>query len=371
MKIIFITREGYRLPGARIRCYNFARELAKYGIDTQVLSFSDTLGAKDGEKESQLGLIEKIKFNQKAFGLLLNDKNVVFYIQRFNYHSFAPYLAHILNQNKFILDLDDWEMRQNPRYYFGIYPSSKAHYFTRLLAKKSIFCTAASRFLEKFLLQFNKDVHYVPSGVDTELFRPSAGHLPEDRMVFSWIGTLHKKEYIENIDFALDCFSALRKRYTNIYFDIAGEGIYVNDAEEIINKYNDTHICLRDWMNPEAVPAYLADIHIGLMPVARETNFNQAKSPTKLFEYMAMAKPTVSSNIGEPKYIIRDGDNGLLAGAKEEFTGKMERLILDPVLRKRLGENARKTVEENYSLDVLGKRLHQILIQRKYKLHSA
>jgi len=56
MRIIFITREGYNLPGARIRCYNFTKELAKYGINTEVLSFSDTLWAKDGERESRMGL---------------------------------------------------------------------------------------------------------------------------------------------------------------------------------------------------------------------------------------------------------------------------------------------------------------------------
>ncbi|MDD5154969.1 MAG: glycosyltransferase family 4 protein [Candidatus Omnitrophica bacterium] len=361
MKIIFITREGYRLPGARIRCYNFSRELKKCGMDAEVLSFSDTLGAKDGEEESCLSLGEKIKLNHRAFRLLLNDKKAVFYIQRFNYHSFAPYLAHILNKNRFILDLDDWEMRQNPRYYLGIYPSSKAHYLTGIFAKRSIFCIAASRFLERFLLQFNKKVHYIPSGVDTDLFSPPVKDPPEDRIIFSWIGTLHKREYIENIDFAASCFSVLRKKYENIYFDIAGDGIYVNDAKRTVNKYNDAHIVLRGWMSYEAVPAYLAGVHIGLMPVARQTNFNQAKSPTKLFEYMAMARPTVSSNIGETAHIIRDDENGLLAGTKEEFSGKMERLVNDVLLRNRLGNNARKTIEKSYSLDVLGKRLHDIL----------
>ncbi len=361
MKLIFITREGYRLPGARIRCYNFSRQLSSYGIETEVLSFSDTLGAQDGEKESQLSLSEKIKFNYRTLRLLLKDKKAIFYIQRFNYHSFAPYLAQILNRNRFILDLDDWEMRQNPRYYFGFYPSSKAHYLTRIFAKRSIFCIAASRFLERFLLQFNKNVYYVPSGVDTELFRPSVDSPAEDRVVFSWIGTLHKKEYIDNIDFALACFSRLRKKYTNIYFDIVGDGIYIKDVKKVINRYDDAHISLKGWMQPGLIPGYLAGIHIGIMPVAEKTNFNQAKSPTKLFEYMAMAKPTVSSNIGEPPHIIREGYDGLLASTQEEFSEKMESLINDPVLRLRLGNNASKSVEQFYSLEVLGRRLYEAL----------
>ena len=153
MKIIFITREGYSLPGARIRCYNFSRELSKYGIETQVLSFSDDLGAKDGAGESELNVKDKIKFNVEAFKKLLKEKEALFCVQRLNYHSFAPYLAYLFhrNKNRIILDLDDWEMREDPKYHFGFYPSSKAHFLTRLISKKSIFCIAASKYLEDFL----------------------------------------------------------------------------------------------------------------------------------------------------------------------------------------------------------------------------
>ena len=51
MRIIFITREGYNLSGARIRYYNFARALRIHGIITEVFSFADNLGAKCREKE--------------------------------------------------------------------------------------------------------------------------------------------------------------------------------------------------------------------------------------------------------------------------------------------------------------------------------
>lgn len=361
MKIIFITREGYRLPGARIRCYNFAREIAKYGIDVEVLSFSDTLGAKDGEEESQMGLKERIIYNWKVFKKLIKDKESILYIQRFNYHSFAPYLVHLFNKNRIILDLDDWEIREDPKYYFGFYPSSKAHYLIRQIAKRSIFCIAASRFLEGFISEFNKKVYYIPSGVDTELFKPSLNGLSDKEIVFSWIGTFHKKEYIENIKFALDYFSILRKEYNYIYFDIVGGGIYQKALIDIVNRFNDSNIRFKDWIFPDRIPEYLSTIHIGLLPVAENTKFNQAKSPTKLFEYMAMARPTVSSNIGESPHIIKDGDNGFLANTKEEFIEQMQTLIENRNLRQQIGEKARQTVEENYSLKILGERLHEIL----------
>lgn len=362
MKIIFITREGYCLPGARVRCYNFARKLGSYGLDTEVLSYADNLGAKDGAQESQINMMEKLKFNYLAFKRLSREKDTIFYLQRMNYHSFAPYIESLLSNKSIILDLDDWEMREHPKYYFGFYPTSKAHYLTGRIAKKSIFCIAASHFLEEFLSQFNAKVYYLPSGVDTQVFKPNNSVLNQERIVFAWIGTLHKREYIENLKLAVDCFRLLRAKYKHIYFEILGDGIYRSDLVRLINRCDDGHILLKSWLTPELVPAYLDTINIGLYPTARVTKFNQAKSPTKLFEYMAMAKPTISSAIGEPQHIIHDGADGFLARTKDEFIEKMERLIEDPGLRKRMGDSARECVAERYSLEVLGKRLYEIMI---------
>ncbi len=364
MKVIFITREGYQLPGARVRCYNFARQLFQRGLAAEVLSFADTLGAKDGARESQMGVREKIKYNWIAFKRLAREKDSIFCVQRFNYHSFAPYLAHLLNRNKIILDLDDWEMREDPGYYLGFYPRSKAHFFTRLIARKSVFCVAASSFLKEFLLQFNKRVYYIPSGVDTELFKPSSNGLSKEKVIFSWIGTFHRQEYIENIRFVLECFSILRKRHDGIYFDIVGDGIYRELLVRDIEKIGDPHIRLKGWIVPEKVPEYLADIHIGLLPVARETKFNLAKSPTKLFEYMSMSKPVVASRIGEAALIINDGQSGYLADNKEQFIDRMRALIEDQGLRRRIGERAREAVVREYSQDILGSQLYAMFIKR-------
>jgi len=360
MKVVFVTREGYDLAGARIRCYNFSRELSSYGIDTELLSFADTLGALDGADESRMSLLRKFKLNLRAFKLLCADKEAVFYIQRFNYHSFAPLLASLSKGNRIILDLDDWEMREDPRYYLGFYPTSKAHYFTRLLARRSVFCAAASRFLEGFLKSFNNNVLYLPSGVDTDMFKPTDS-FPErpGGFVFSWIGTLHRKEYIENLNFAIDCFTRLRQVYPGIYFDILADGIYREDLLALVRRSGDSNIRLKSWAHPDKIPGYLNTVNAGLFPSVRRNKFNLAKSPTKLFEYMSMKKPTVSSDMGEASFVIKHNDNGLLAADREGFIAAMEALVRDPALRERLGASARKTVEDEYSLKALGLKLYQ------------
>jgi len=363
MKMIFVTREGYNLSGARVRCYNFARALRQYGIDTEVFSFADNLGARYGEKEFQMSLSEKIKYNIQAFkALLKKDKGSIFFMQRLNYHILAPFLISLIRKSKVIFDCDDWNIREDPVYYFGFYPSSKMEYLTRKIAKRSDICIAASRFLQEYLEKFNPRVYYMPTAVDTDSYKPRNNKSGISKIVFSWLGTAYHKEMGENIKFILECFSLLAVKFNNIFLEICGEGRYFDEARNTLDslKYRE-RIKINGWIYPDNIPDYLSGIDIGLFPLIQDTKFNRAKSPTKLFEYMAMAKPTVSSAIGESMQIIRDGDNGFLAKTKKEFIEKMEGLIVDNDLCKKIGARARESAEKDYSLKVLGERLFEVL----------
>lgn len=362
MKVVFVTREGYKLSGARVRCYNFARALKRHGVDTEVFSFADDLGAKYGEKELEMSPKDKLCYNVKAFKRLLKkQKDSIFFMQRLNYHTLAPFLVSLLKRHRFIFDCDDWNIRENPVYYFGFFPSSKMEYFTRKIARYASTCIAASGFLKDYLQKFNHRVYYIPTGVDAEVFRPN-GYSDNSRITFSWTGTVYHEEMLENVRFVLDCFSILAEKYNNIFLNIAGEGRFFKEINGYVaNLKRKDRVILNSWISPDEIPRYLSDIDIGLLPLIHDTKFNRAKSPTKLFEYMAMAKPTVSSNIGEAARIIKDGKTGLLADTKEEFIGKMESLVNDHVLRRSMGDKARGMIERSYSTNVLGGRLYEIL----------
>jgi glycosyltransferase involved in cell wall biosynthesis len=364
MKLIFITREGYNLSGARVRCYNFAQELSKLGINTEILSFADNLGARYGEREFEMSSIEKIKYNIKAFKILLRkEKKSIFFVQRLNYHTMAPFLASLLKGNRLIFDCDDWNIRENPVYYMRIMPSSKMEFLTRQFAKYARVCIAASRFLKDYLFKFNKDIYYIPTGVDTGTFMPKNRN-NNPKITFSWIGTVYHKEMWENIQFILECFLTLSDKYDNIFLNLAGEGRYFQKINNYVNNLrHKNRIIVNGWIAPDKIPAFLSEIDIGLLPLIQETKFNKAKSPTKLFEYMAMAKPTVSSAIGESEHIVRDGQDGFLVKSRKEFIEKMKRLIDDHDLRKKMGEKARITIENHYSLKILGNQLYEILSQ--------
>ena len=362
MKVLFVTREGYGLSGARVRCYNFARELTRHGIEAGAFSFADHLGAKYGEHESEMSFFEKFRMNLRAFRMLLKEpRETLFVIQRMNYHAFAPLLVSFFKKNRVIFDCDDWNIRENPVYHFGFYPSSKMEYAVRKIAKRATACIAASVFLTDYLKKFNPRVHYLPTGVDTELFYPRPKR-DTSRVTFSWTGTAYHPEMGENLRFLLSCFSTIADQYDNVSLSLAGEGRYFEEIKkEIAGSKHEEKIGVHSWIVPDKVPEHLSQCDVGLLPLIQNTKFNCAKSPTKLFEYMSMAKPTISSDRGEASLVIRDGETGFLSRDPEEFISKMRLLIEDPGLRQRMGNKAREDVEKYYSLKVLGEKLAVIL----------
>ena len=109
------------------------------------------------------------------------------------------------------------------------------------------------------------------------------------------------------------------------------------------------------------MPEHLSGMDVGLLPLTQDTKFNKAKSPTKLFEYMSMAKPTIASDMGEAKNVLRDRQTGFLVKNKNEFVSAMCHLAEDSRSRREMGNHAREDVERHYSLDVLGKKLADVL----------
>ncbi|MBI4846210.1 MAG: glycosyltransferase [Candidatus Omnitrophica bacterium] len=360
MKVIFISRENIDMPAVRVRCFGFARFLEKAGIDTQVFSFAQSVGAKSGKEEAKMNFFEKLKYNFEAY-LRLAPEDAVLILQRCNYHSLAPLLLKFFKKKKLVLDLDDWEARENTQYYFNKLPNSKAEIAMQLIAKSSIFCIGASKFLVDYLANYNRKVVYISTAVDTDFFKPGNNIGKHNGITVSWLGTIYRKDNIENINFLMECFEEISDSSNDVSLEIAGDGLYVQDVLDLVTRKKKRNIRFKSWITPDEVPAYLDGIDIGVMPLIQDTKFNKAKSPTRLFEYMAMGKPVLASRIGEASLIINDSENGFLAGSKKEFKDKLKILIKEKKLRHDLGVCGRNTVLENYSLEKNANKLVEAL----------
>jgi hypothetical protein len=91
----------------------------------------------------------------------------------------------------------------------------------------------------------------------------------------------------------------------------------------------------------------LLRIDINLCPLA-DNVFNRCKSAIKWYEGSIWSRPeaTLAANVAPYREIV-DGESGLLYSTKEEFVQKLNLLIRDADLRKKLGHGAREWVLAN------------------------
>jgi glycosyltransferase involved in cell wall biosynthesis len=356
-ELVFVTRERKDLPGARYRAYNFSKYLNSQGIRACVFSYADNLGALSGELEKFLTLKDKVALNIRAFKFFTRLHSPIFIIQRFNYHSLAPYLYSRIKRNDFVFDLDDWEFREDISYFLGIFPKSKAEFLARIIAGDARICIAGSRFLENYLKKINSKTHYLPPGIDLELFSPP-GNKNRDGVNIAWVGTMFREEDFHNLSFL---FKIVSKMDCEFHLKIIGSGIYINEVKEEANKMAVKNISFTGWVKPESIPKLLNDIHIGVYPVAIRNKFMEAKFPIKVLEFMAKAIPVVATNFGEVTYIIESGGNGFLVDDGEGFREALYTLTTDSTLRERMGAEAREKITREYNLNCQGERLLNIL----------
>ena len=79
-------------------------------------------------------------------------------------------------------------------------------------------------------------------------------------------------------------------------------------------------------------------------------------------EAMSFAVPVVATRIGGIPEYVTDGECGLLIEpTADDLASKLERLLDDPALRARLGEQAARRVRELYTIDGMAHRYAEAL----------
>ncbi len=370
----FVGLSGYAYPHTRVRCYHFAGELAKYGYKTRVLSFHDRL-APDLPEAEMYGLPDhrRLALIVRGATRLLPYRGSLLYIQKIHYHALAPLLVSRITGRPYVLDYDDYEVRNDP-YGVPLFCGFKSPRITKLLfgtenaeeilantVQGAQFTVAASHFLFEQLRRLNERVVYIPTGVDVTLFRPRPEE-HQDHVVLLWNGVVWGEAIRDNLLFLLDVLEAVVARKQNVLLRSVGGGPFMDEVRRAAQRKRlDRFAEFRDWVSPDEMPRELASADIGLLPLAHSDSWTRGKSPTKLFEYMAAGLAVVVSGKGEAARVIEHGVDGFVADDRTSFTKGVLALVDSVAMRNQLGRAARRKAEERYSLPVLGRGLASAL----------
>ena len=110
----------------------------------------------------------------------------------------------------------------------------------------------------------------------------------------------------------------------------------------------------------ETEVACFSGIGIGLMPL-EDTAWARGKCAFKAIQYMALGVPCVVSPVGANRDLVTHGENGLLASNADEWVDALDALLSSQELARRLGAEGRRTVLGSYSLEVVSRRLVELL----------
>jgi len=358
------------MPGARVRSYRFAEILRSRGVDAGVLSMADDFGARDGEDLFLMGNMRRLHLIHRAMESLKIHKNLTIVSQRAKYPALAAYFMFREEGTPYVFDYDDWELDLENFFYINRVPLlsrlSSVKAFTERFARGASRCIAASRKLEKLLSEWNPKVYYLPTGVDTDLYCPKDDCASSDVTSFVWSGLVWGELIYRSILDVAEGLERARRRGAKIRLVLVGDGVWMPVLQSALSRlYPALDARFEGWVEPDRMPDLLARMSVGIMTLAadpRRADWMESKSPTKMFEYMAMGMPVLASRIGEPCHILEQGREGFLFDSPEDVEDASLRLAKDPELRRLMGRAAREKVMNRYSLKSLGDLLMEAVV---------
>ncbi|WGV27981.1 glycosyltransferase family 4 protein [Halotia branconii] len=215
-------------------------------------------------------------------------------------------------------------------------------------------------------------IDIIPCGTDIQRFgaierqaaRSKLKIAPETKLVF-YIGRFDPRKGIETLVRAIN-ESQLRTS-KNLQLIIGGgstpgnsDGIERDRIESIVNKLgmNDCTI-FTGRLSQEILPIYYAAADVCVVPSHYE--------PFGLVAIEAMASntPVVASDVGGLRFTVVPEETGLLAPPQDvtAFTSAIDRILLNPEWRDKLGKAGRKRVETNFSWDGVANQLSELYTQ--------
>jgi len=219
---------------------------------------------------------------------------------------------------------------------------------TKLLAIRADGLIAVSRSCADESGGFPGPIRIIPNGVGIDEFKPmpaererlraELGFTSED-IVLGYVGRLHTTK---GVPLLLDVFGQLRGENPKLRLLLAGPGPLRSAIEERAAASSGS-IRLLEPQPFDKVAALLNALDVFAF-ASRGEAFG-----ISLLEAMACGLPSVALGRWGVKELVDDGETGLLAEGRADFSDKLRRLSSDGALRERLGQAARKSVAERYS----------------------
>lgn len=380
-----LSSQGAGRWGGAVRPFLLSQALSKAGYQPEIVGFNRDAAPLKSSADvpiHSIPLHEGTSGWQATNQLLRALQGDIIYAYKLKPTSFGLALLHRLRRHKpVILDIDDWELSWHGGDDWTYRPPSAKQFLRDLLSKDGSLRNPDHPLYLKWIqnqvhradavtthnafLQEKFGGTYLPNGKDTTLFDPHKYDADacrqelglSDYRVLLFPGAPRPYKGVEDILTALDILDQ-----PDLKLVIVGGSPYDDYDSQLQKQWGHRLIQLPKAPYTE-MPKRLAAAHIVVVP-QRQHPAAQAQFPLKLTDGMAMAKPILSTKVGDIPTIL--GTTGYLVDSDSppQLATGIKAIFSDYQTAIAKGQQARIRCQNNYSIDTMATILQEMPLFR-------
>jgi glycosyltransferase involved in cell wall biosynthesis len=368
--------------GGAIRAFLLGQVLKKLDYEVEIVGFlfGKEIFANPPEQIPIVSFPGKnypkfLKYARKVLQQLQGD---IIYAVKPKFTSFGlSLLKKFTNHRPLILDMDDWELSWYGGYEWKYRPSLKQFYrdifkqngalrfpdhplylqWMEYCVKQADALTIDTQFLQK---RFGGV--YLPNGKDISLFDPGKYNPEASRKsyglseyrILMFPGAPRPHKGVEDVLMALE-----KLNQSDLRLVIVGGNPYDNYDEQLMKQWGRWIIKLPKFP-VDIMPEVVAAAHIVVVP-QRDTVIAHAQFPLKLTDGMAMAKPVISTRVGDIPEILSETGYLVDPASPAQIAEKIQLIFENLDLANERGKQARLRCMEKYSTDTMASTLAEVI----------
>lgn len=201
-----------------------------------------------------------------------------------------------------------------------------------------------------------KKISLVPLGVDTDSFKFDSEarkkirkrlKLKENDVAFVFSGTIVRRKGLE---FLIDAIAEIKNKNAKLMIVGSGDKAYMQELKGLSKKLGN-NIIFTGFVKKNEVKDYFSAADIGIWP---------GNNSVSIMEAMACKLPIIMVDLQLGHLVSYSNGFKFKENDKKGLKMIMERLIKNPKLRKRMGENSYKGILKNYGYKELAERFLEI-----------
>ena len=287
-------------------------------------------------------------------------------------------LKKLQTRRPLLLDMDDWELSWYGGDDWQYRPGSLKQFYRDIFKENGQLRSPDHPLYVKWLenwvpyadaitidTQFLQDRFggvYIPNGKDTDMFDPDKYNPEASReryglsgyRILMFPGAPRPHKGVEDVLIALE-----QLNQPDLRLAIVGGSPYDDYDDRLMEKWGRWIIKIPK--SPvEKMPEILSAAHVVVVP-QRDTLTAKAQFPLKLTDGMAMAKPVLSTKVGDIPEIL--GETGYLVepNSPDRLATQIQHIFENFELARNKAINARKKCVEFYSLEAMAEPLQEII----------